>query len=282
MKTLAEILSLSAQHLMQKGISQARRDAEDLMASVLKLTRLDLYLYFDRPIEERELNELRDRLSRRAKGEPLQYIVGGVDFYHCRFKVSPAVLIPRQETEILVDKVFKELQKRDLKGKSLLDLCCGSGCISISLKKQFPELQVVATDISFDALKIAKENSQSNHVEIELLQGDFLDAVHGRQFDFVVCNPPYISEVDFARLENSVKGFEPMQALLAPDQGLSFYKRFARNGRSVLRSGGAVWFEIGYNQGESMKEIFLQPYWKNPLLEKDWSGKDRFFSLETE
>ncbi|MGK5595432.1 MAG: peptide chain release factor N(5)-glutamine methyltransferase [Parachlamydiaceae bacterium] len=282
MKTLAEIIPLSAQYLNQKGISQARRDAEDLIANVLSFRRLDLYLHFDRPVEERELEELRDKLSRRARGEPLQYILGKVDFYHCALKVTPDVLIPRQETEILVDKVSEELKKWDLKDRSLLDLCCGSGCIGVSLKKRFPDLRVVATDVSCEALKVAKENCFQNQVEIELLEGDFLDAVRGELFDFVVCNPPYISEFDFDKLENSVREFEPRQALVAPERGLGFYKRFAKSGRAVVKKGGKVWFEIGYNQGSSIKEIFLQPCWKNLNLEKDWSGKDRFFSLETE
>ncbi|KAF3361423.1 Release factor glutamine methyltransferase [Chlamydiales bacterium STE3] len=282
MKTLSELIHLSASYLKLKGIDSARRVAEDLIADALHLKRLDLYLLYDRPIQEDELTELRVRLSRRAKGEPAQYISGFVDFYDCCIKVTPSVLIPRQETEILVDRVVGDLEQTSLQGKVLLDLCCGSGCIGIALKKRFPQLQVVSSDISSGALAIAKDNAFANGVDICWVQGDFLEALPYQQFDFVVCNPPYVSEIAYETLDPSVKCYEPKLALVASDNGLFFFKRFALEGKKLLSSKAKVWFEIGFDQGNALNQIFQEPFWRNLRLEKDWAGHDRFFSLETE
>ena len=282
MKTIAELITLSAAFLQSKEIENPRRAAEELLADALGITRLDLFLSYDRPLEEPEIQEVRERLGRLAKGEPWQYISGEVDFYKCKIKVSTDVLIPRQETEILVDIVAKELSQRDLQEKKLLDLCTGSGCIGLALKKSFPELHVTLADLSIDALKVASENAESNNLHTNILQGDFLEALGDQVFDYIVCNPPYISERSYSDLQASVKDFEPKMALTAKDEGLDFYKRFNKLGFKYLRPGGKVWFEIGFDQGEILRELFKDPVWKHVKLEKDWSGHDRFFSLEIE
>ena len=160
MRTLLEILTLTTEYLQQQGIQNPRRQAEDLISDVLDMPRLKLYLEFDRPLSESELELCRQRLARRAKGEPLQYIKGEVEFYGCRIGLSRDVLIPRQETEILVDIIAKQLEKENLEGKSLWDVCCGSGCIGIALKKKFPQLKVILSDISQEALIMAKKMRQ--------------------------------------------------------------------------------------------------------------------------
>lgn len=282
MKTVAELILLSAEFLKKKEIENSRRAAEELVADALNLKRLDLYLSFDRPLEDSEVEKIRKNLSRRAKGEPWQYISGEIEFYQCKIKVNSCVLIPRQETEILVDLMVKELSLQDLKGKYFLDLCAGSGCIGLALKKQFPELQVALADISSEALQVASENAIRNGLRVETLQGDFLNALDDRSFDFIVCNPPYVSERSYSDLHSSVKDYEPKLALVSKDEGLEFYSRFAREGHRYLNSQGKVWFEIGYDQGESLKRLFKGAPWKNVKLEKDWSAHDRFFSLEIE
>src|ERR1700688_1627240 len=186
MKTLGEILTLSAEFLQKRGIDRPRRQVEELLSFVLKLPRIELYMQYDRPMIEAELIQLREAVKRRAEGEPWQYIAGEVEFLGCRIKVNKNVLIPRQETEILADRILKELPTTPVE---IWDVCTGSGCIGIALKKKRPDCKVILSDISPEALAVAKENAEKNGVEVELLQGDLLGPFHGKA-DIIVCNPP--------------------------------------------------------------------------------------------
>lgn len=282
MKTVQEILLLSADYLRQKGIENARRQAEDVIADSLSLKRLQLYLQFDRPITESELDKCRKSLQRRGAGEPSQYIRGEVEFLDCIFKVTPEVLIPRQETEILVDKIIREIGERDLADKVLWDVCCGSGCIGITIKKRYPQLKVFLSDLSPQALAIAKENAKRNEVEVEFLQGDLLEPFKDCKVDFFVCNPPYIAESEFAQLDREVKDFEPKQALISGPSGLECYERLAKTLPSHLNPGGLAWFEIGHAQGDGVGSLFSGRPWVDRRIDQDYSGKDRFFFLEIE
>ncbi len=147
----------------------------------MKVPRLQLYMDFERPLNQPELDLCRARLVRRGKGEPLQYIRGEIEFLDCLIKLTPAVLIPRQETEILVDKIIGRLKRQELSGKILWDVCCGSGCIGIALKKKFPTLQVVLSDLSSEALQVARENAQANGVDVSFMQGDLLNPFAGKK-----------------------------------------------------------------------------------------------------
>lgn len=282
MKTLLTILNLSTDYLKQRGIQSARRQAEDLLSQALGIERMGLYLEFDRPLIDEELARCRAWLQRRGQGEPLQYISGNVDFYDCRIKVTRDVLIPRQETEILVDKIAKILAQTSLSGKALLDLCCGSGCIGIALKKRFPELRISLSDISPAALAVAKENARENDVAIEFFEGDLLEPFTSQSFDFCVCNPPYISIQEFPGLDIEVRQHEPKLALIGGETGVEFYLRLAQALPRVLKSGGMAWFEIGAEQGPVVEKAFQGLSWKKQCIEQDWSGRDRFFSLEIE
>jgi release factor glutamine methyltransferase len=282
MKSLLDILKLSTDFLNEKGIKHPRREAQDLICDALNIKRMQLYLEHDRPLMESELQMLREKLSRRAKGEPTAYIHGKVAFLNCSLKVTPAVLIPRQETEILTDKIIKSLENEDLTDKSFWDLCCGSGCIGIAIKKRFPELKVVLSDISPKALAIAQENAKQNGVEITCLEGDLLTPFNGEKTHFLVCNPPYISQQEFTQLETEVRNHEPSEALIGGESGLEFYQRLAENLEHFLYREGKVWFEIGAGQGKSLEALFQGKQWKTCRLELDWSGKDRFFFLEIE
>ncbi|MFQ5729135.1 MAG: peptide chain release factor N(5)-glutamine methyltransferase [Waddliaceae bacterium] len=282
MKTLKEILDKSISFLTEKGVSGARRQAEELLGDVLSLKRLDLYLEFERPLTELELEKCRSYLLRRAKGEPLQYIRGFVEFLDCTIKVNGDVLIPRPETEIMADMAIQSLEKGNLKGRTLWDACCGSGCIGIALKKRFPELEVVLSDFSTEALAVAKENAKKNGVEVIFLQGNLLEPFQDKQADFFICNPPYVSEKEYQELESGVKDYEPCIALLARNEGLEFYQRLAEALPSHLNPMGKAWLEIGYNQGKAVQALFSGTQWKRTELKKDWSGRDRFFLLEME
>jgi release factor glutamine methyltransferase len=279
MKLLLDVITASTDYLKAKGIVNARREVEELIAAALNLKRIDLYLQFDRPLVEEELVKCRDGIKRRALGEPAQYIVGEVFFYGVRIKVTPQVLIPRPETEILIDKVAKILEKEGSAEKILWDMCTGSGYIAIALKKKFPQLHVVATDLSKEALAMAKENAKLNEVEITFLEGDLFAPVEGQQCNYFVCNPPYISKNEYDNLSKEVRDFEPKTALLGGVSGLELYERIAHDLDRFLRPNGIAWFEMGESQGEVLTQLFTQKGWQS-LVEKDWSQKDRFLTCK--
>lgn len=282
MKSVKDVLTLSMQYLQEKGIENCRRQAEELLCDVLGVDRMGLYVNFEKPLDQAELTLCRERLRRRGKGEPLAYLHGEVEFFGCKLIVSPDVLIPRQETELLVDKISSALAKEKLEGKILWDICCGSGCIGIALKKRYPDLNVVLADLSPKALAIAKKNAERNDVAVSLVEGDLLTPFAGQQAHYVVCNPPYISEKEYTALDREVRDYEPRLALVGGKTGLEYYERLAGQLRPFLFAGGRVWFETGAGQGEQIKALFSDKSWKNSQIDNDWAGKNRFFSLEAE
>jgi release factor glutamine methyltransferase len=277
MKILSEILKLSTEFLQKRGIDRPRRQVEELLSYVLKLPRIELYMQYDRPMMEPELVHLREAIKRRAEGEPWQYIAGEVEFLGCQLKVNKSVLIPRQETEILADRILKELPATPVE---IWDVCTGSGCIGIALKKKRPDCKVILSDISPEALDVARENGEQNGVEIQLLQGDLLKPFQGKA-DIIVCNPPYISEKDYAQLDKEVRGFEPKIALIGGSSGLDFYQKLAVDLPRYLNPHGKVYFEIGTGMGSQVKNLFQSPIWKTQEITQDWSSHDRYLTLTT-
>lgn len=273
MKTLGEILTLSADFLQKRGIDRPRRQVEELLSYVLKLPRIELYMQYDRPMMELELTQLREAIKRRAEGEPWQYIAGQVEFLGCRIQVNKNVLIPRQETEILADKILKELPATPIE---IWDVCTGSGCIGIALKKKRPDCNVVLSDISLEALAVAKENAAQNGVDIEALQGDLLKPFQGRKADLIVCNPPYIFEKDYSQLDREVRDFEPKIALIG---GLVFYQRLASELQNYLQPGAKVYLEMGTGMGAQVNNLFQGPFWKKKEILSDWASHDRYLVL---
>ncbi|MBS0629190.1 MAG: peptide chain release factor N(5)-glutamine methyltransferase [Verrucomicrobia bacterium] len=271
MKTLQAVLKLATEFLSKQGVSRPRLTAETLLAHFLKLKRIELYMHFDRPLTEEELAPFREALKRAIKGEPVEYIMGEVEFYGAKLKITPAVLIPRQETEILLDMVCKQLDGTE---KRALDLCTGSGCLAIGLKRARPDLEVVAVDLSKEALEVARANSG----EIEWLQGDLTAPLQGK-FDLVLCNPPYITTGDYATLDRSVRDFEPKMALDAGPTGYEFFERLSIELPPFLNEGAKVFFEIGASQGKEVLKIFSTGPWEGQTVKPDWAGHDRFFSL---
>lgn len=275
MKTVLEIIRLAEGYLKERKLPRARREAEDLVADVLGLRRLDLYVQFERPLVEKELNACREALKRRAAGEPLQYIAGKVEFAGVTIEVNRNVLIPRPETEILIEMIASTLAKESLEGRVLLDLCAGSGYIGIALKKRFPALEVILSDLSEEALAVAQCNAERNGVDVTILQGDLVF----RECDYFVSNPPYVTAEEWLNLDKSVRDFEPKMALIGGPSGLEFYIRIATVLKSYLKLGGKAWFEIGAGQGGPVKEIFQRAGWKNCTVESDWAGHDRFLCV---
>jgi len=282
MKTVSEVLQLSANYLQERQVARPRREAEDLLCFILKLSRLELYLQHERPMDESELSLYRDFLKRKVKGEPYEYIAGEIPFFHCRFRLSPDVLIPRPETEILLEKAVLEIQKKDYSDKVAWDLCCGSGCLGVSLKKALPALEVSLSDLSEKAIEIAKANASMNDATVCFYQGDLLSPFRQGKADFVLCNPPYISNQEFDSLDLSVRLYEPKIALASGPSGLEFYIRLADELPVYLNRGAKVFLEIGAGQGAAVGAIFGAKCWKTKCLEKDWAGHDRFFFLEFE
>ena len=273
MKVLSEVLQLSTRFLQDRKIKRPRRIVEDLLGALLRCKRIEIYMQFDRPLEEGELSTLREWLKRSAQHEPIEYIVGEVDFFGCAIKVDSRVLIPRPETELLVEHMAKKITTQ----KSLWDVCTGSGCIGIALKKRFPNIDVSLSDISADALALAKENGVKNGVEVSFFEGDLLTPFQGKRADILVCNPPYVTSNEFLTLDASVRDFEPKLALVG---GLDFYRRLGLEMPEYLNPGGLVFLEIGASQGKDVQEIFASPIWARSELIQDLSGKDRFFFLE--
>jgi release factor glutamine methyltransferase len=269
MKTIGEILKLSQDFLADRKIDRPRRIAEEIIAHVLHLKKMDLYLQFDKPIIEHELGVIRELLKRCSKGEPLDYALGEVEFFGCRIRIDRRVLIPRPETEILVEKISKQA-----KTGILWDVCTGSGCIGIALKKACPELQVTLSDISNEALALASENAKSNGVDVSIARGDLLEPFKGQKADFVICNPPYISEDEYAKLDSSVRDYEPKLALVGGPKGSEFYEKLKGELPSYLNPGANVFFEIGAGQGEVLKGLFPEGE-----LQTDWAGLPRFFTV---
>ncbi|MEZ5315706.1 MAG: peptide chain release factor N(5)-glutamine methyltransferase [Chlamydiales bacterium] len=268
MKTLLEVIQYAEFFLRHRGIDNSRREAEYLLADLLGLPLIDLYLEFENPIREIEIKKILSAVIRRGNHEPSAYILGKVSFCDITIKVNSNVLIPRQETEILVNKIIEKLKKYDLTGKTLWDMCCGSGCIGHALKKKFPLLNVVLSDLSEKALDVARQNGG----DVSFRQGNLFDPFRGEVCDFFVCNPPYVDEHEYEELSLEVKT-EPKMALVG---GLSFYKAISRSLFDFLKPGGMAWLEIGTGQGDSVKKLFNN----QGKVENDWAGHNRFFSLE--
>lgn len=277
MKTVIEVLQLTTAHLEDVGRLPARRMAEEAISSALGMARLDLYLQFDKPLNEEELARCREVVARAQQGEPMAYIIGQIEFYGCQLRVNRDVLIPRPETELLVDRIATELAKESLEGKQLWDIGCGSGCIGIALKKRFPELQVVLTDICPKAVRLAAQNGADNGIEVDCREGDLCAPLQGCQADFIVSNPPYVTAAEWEGLDASVRQFEPQKALVAGPTGLEYYHRLQREIPASLRPGGKLYLEIGHRQGEALIEMFSSTPWHSPQYDVDWAGHDRFF-----
>lgn len=276
MKALSEVLQLSTQFLQMRKIERPRRLVEELLAHLLRCKRIQIYMQFDRPIVEGEFAILREWLKRLSRHEPIEYITGEVEFFGCSIHTDSRALIPRPETELLVEMIAKRIQGQ----KSLWDICTGSGCIGIALKKKFPDMVVALSDLSPEALSLAKENAAKNGVEVEFCQGDLFAPFLGRQTEIIVCNPPYVSAKEFFTLDSSVRDFEPKMALVGGESGFDFYERLSREAPNYLLPKGQMVLEIGGTQGKKILEIFSSPIWARCELIQDLSLKDRFFFLE--
>ena len=244
-------------------------EAEWLVALTLKIRRSEVYSLGERELTSKEQKKIEANLEKRKQHIPLAYIVGDAEFYGMKFIVNENVLIPRPETEEVVEFALKHINKTS----KVLDIGTGSGTIAIAIAAQ-KNCQVTAVDISEEALKIAGQNAKNNIKKVEFIQSNVFSALDGRRFNVIISNPPYISETEYQTLMPEVKMYEPKIALVAEDDGLKIYKQIISGAPKHLEKNGVIVFEIGYNQGEKIKNL-LEKDFKEIKIIKDLQGNDR-------
>lgn len=272
--TVLSMLEWATDFFESKKVKSPRFSIEWLLSHVLSIKRLDLYLEYDRPLSSQELSELRPMVKRRGEHEPLQYITGETDFHHVRIKVRPGVLIPRQETEQLVNRILESFP--DQENFSVLDVGTGSGCIPIALKNERPSWSVYATDISEEALQIARENAAFNEVDINLAKDDLFapSAFEQQTFDLIISNPPYILDSEKSILDDEVKNYEPELALFCRSIK-EMYGALEHLCSAKLADDGHVFLELHEDHSEEVLQLYLNSNWAAELA-KDYSEKNRF------
>ncbi len=312
--TVLEAIQKSAGFLDKKNVESPRLQSELLLAHLLKMPRMKLYLNFDRALTTAETDDLREFIKRRAAREPLQHIVGSTSFCGHEILVNKNVLVPRPETEMLAELGWNFLNSiwegcrvgdpnsgtatrhpsQDI--LTVLDFCTGSGCIAIAIAAKCPNAKIVATDISADALVLAKENAAKNKVaeRIEFLQGDGFAALNAdqegchigdpnsgtatrrpSQFDLIVSNPPYIASAEIETLDPEVRDFDPRLALDGGADGLDFYRKVAAEAKSFLKPDGKLMLEFGDGQADAIKKICESEKWIVEAVKDDYSQRAR-------
>ncbi len=278
--TVLEAIQKSAEFLGKRGVESPRLQTELLLAHLLKMPRMKLYLNFDRVLTVPETDALRELIKRRGLREPLQHITGSTSFCGYEMTVNRHVLVPRPETELLAEAGWQFLATRPPASVTALDLCTGSGCIAIALAAKCPSAKVVATDISAEALSLARQNAAANGVaeRIEFSAGDgftALAAAATRAFDLIASNPPYIPSAEIATLDPEVRDFDPRLALDGGDDGLVFYRRLAAGAAEFLRPDGKIMLEFGDGQADGLKNIFESEKWIVEAVLEDYSHRAR-------
>jgi len=275
--TVREILAKSEAYLTGKGVDSPRLSARLLVARALDMDTVGLFLSLDRPLTEQELAAARDLVRRRGNGEPVAYILGEKEFYGLGFTVTPEVLIPRPETELIIDLVEKMFSHSpDI---VFADLGAGSGALAVTLTRRLAGAEGAAVDISPGALAVARENAVRHGVKDRLLfvRGDFAQAFKSGSLDLVVSNPPYVSEAEYAGISREITRYEPRAALVPGRSGLEAYERIVPSARSALKPGGVLIMEIGCAQVQAVTRILKadSSRWREITVHKDLAGRDR-------
>ena len=273
--TIVKIIEWTKQYFKGKGVENPRLDAEVLLCDVLKCSRLDLYTHFDQPLEEEELKKYRTYVMRRAQREPLAYILGKKAFLQYEFKVTPATLVPRPETELLVEQVVKLNKAKQ--PREILDIGCGSGAILVSLLAQLQESRGLGLDISSEAVEVTLENAQALGVQercAALVSDLFAHMLPDDKFNVIVSNPPYIPSNLLATLDADVRK-EPKAALDGGKDGLDFYRKILAEINQYLLPEGMLALEIGINQGAAVKTLCQDAGFAVVNVQKDYAGIDR-------
>ena len=262
-----------AARLKDSGVREAELDARLLLEYVCHTDRNTLLAHPEREVSEEERAKFLTLIERREKREPLQYITKEQEFMGLTFETSVNTLIPRQDTECLVEEVMKNLHD----GMAILDVCCGTGCILLSLLHYSNDCTGVGVDIDANAVSLAKKNAKNLGIDATFAVSDLFEAVEGT-FDLITSNPPYIPTKVIETLDPEVKDYEPMAALDGGEDGLTFYRLIAAKAKQFLKRGGMIFFEIGYDQGEDVSEIMKENGYRHIEVKKDLAGLDRIVS----
>ncbi|MBA7701064.1 Release factor glutamine methyltransferase [subsurface metagenome] len=296
--TIQKLLNWITEYLTERSIDSPRLSAELLLSGVLETKRIELYTQFDKPVDKQQLDQLHDLVERAGQNEPIAYLIGKTEFYSLELNITADCMIPRPETELLVQRAIEFLRTRPAPlrcgartGTQLVcDLCTGSGCIAVAIAKNFPDARIIATDICDAALNVAAKNVEKHQLKdrIELLHGDLFDPIisgldvdklvpdSDRGFDLIVCNPPYVSATEFEKLDKNVKDYEPKSALFAGVDGLDIYRRVIEKADELLKSDAALMLEIGFDQGRAVRELLEQTgAFAEIKIEKDFQKNDR-------
>ena len=282
--SIAETILQGAHRLRKAGVPEARREAGSLLAYVLGRDRSFIFTHAEDAIGEQQAERFRECLERRAQGEPLQYITANQEFFGLDFEVTKDVLIPRPETELLIETALKLLTPSA--DAFICDVGAGSGCIVITLMQQLKQARAVAIDISPDALAVARRNAERHSVaeRIDFVLSDCFAALNSREpspsFDLIVSNPPYVEEGAMADLQREVRDFEPRNALVAGADGLDIIRRLLLEAPSFLKTGGYYLFEIGFNQAAAVEQLLDPKIWKLIGIYKDLQGIPRTVALQ--
>lgn len=289
--TVLDIIQKSGEFLERKGVDSPRLQVELILEQVLKMPRLQLYVNFERPITDNELDRLRDYVRRRGTREPLQHILGSTSFCGLEIEVGRQALIPRPETEMLAERAWKFLNARigsnsqlstQEQPSTVLELGVGSGCISVAIAVNSPTAQVTAIDLSDEALELAGRNVRRHELadRVRLLKSDgFNELSPAVQYDLIVSNPPYIPSAEIETLQPEVRDHDPRTALDGGEDGLDFYRMLADQAAAWLRSGGAMMLEFGDGQAPVIGTIFKDTGWTVDAIVRDLADKERFIVL---
>lgn len=269
--TIRRVLDWTKGYLAEKGVENARLETEWLLSAALGLDRVGLYVNFDKPLNQEELALCRGLVARRAKREPLQYILGTQEFCGLDFAVTPAVLIPRHDTEVLVEEAFR----RAPSAATVLDIGVGSGCIAVALANKLPDAQVWGVEQSPEAIALAQQNVERHGVRVTLFEGSLFEPFASQRFDLIVSNPPYIPSADLETLQPEVREYEPRAALDGGADGLDFYRIIVPAALEHLNPGGWLMVELGIGQDEAVHGMFRQAGFGDCFTAKDPNGIDR-------
>jgi release factor glutamine methyltransferase len=282
--TVLSLLEWGSDYLKSKGFDEPRLTVDLLLAHVLNLPRLNLYLQFDRPLTADELALFKSLFKRRLTHEPLQYIIGETEFMGLRVRVTPDVLVPRPETELLAELAIAELKRRGSGRHRVLEVGTGSGNLAMAIARFVPAAHILSIDVSAAALDVARENVRINRVEtVDLQEMDlFSDALRGQAFDMIISNPPYVSLAEYAGLQPEVRDFEPRLATTDEGDGLRFIRRIIELSGSALLAGGSLMLEVAYDQSVAVTRLLEQHGLTEIRWHDDHAGIPRVVSAQRE
>ena len=275
---IIEIIKWGEEYFKIKGFENPKQEIEWLLCDLLQLKRIDLYLKFEDIINKSKLKKLKNWIKRRIEREPLQYITGKVEFYGLKFISTPQALIPRPETERLVDITLNSLKK--IPEPKILEIGTGSGCVSIAVSNKKPRANILSLDISKNALELAEINAKSNNCKnINFLEMDFLNEIPDGRFDILISNPPYIPQKEIENIMPEVKDYEPRIALTDFEEGLNFYYRIAKVGRTLIPNGIII-LEVGLgNHPQKVFSLFKEAGFDQLELIKDYNNNERILKI---